>query len=145
MSWTMKKTELSLRACKECGYPEPALYVRGYTAPEGTAHHYRVTCMCGITTGRQHTERGAINYWNGIQLGLIDPISPLDRAMNIPNYDVVCYKCGRKNVQTMYWVDSNNKRVIEMIGAYKDEESHYCLDCKEHVRLIYETSYRKEP
>ena len=49
---------------------------------------------------------------------------------------VRCSKCGGTNVQVAMWVRVNENKIMDDFGSWDFEDTKYCEDCDEHVRLI---------
>lgn len=50
---------------------------------------------------------------------------------------LVCKNCGRKNIQTLAWVDSNTDEYVNEGPGYS-----WCGDCEEYVSLDMEKNYK---
>ena len=63
-------------------------------------------------------------------------------SINFENnqYDLVCLKCGGKNVHTKAWIDANTKKYVDDIEGC-DEQDNWCLDCRVNCKLILRKDY----
>ncbi len=46
-----------------------------------------------------------------------------------------CGECGSSHTLSMAWINNRTGEIDEYIGTRHDEESNFCNDCEEHVRI----------